>query len=504
MYRILKATADTYITDKIINSSFRATDANVGNAGTIDLFKLYDESNLSGSTDPQIELSRALIKFDLNPLRAMTGSILDISNPTFKCTLRMFDVYGGQPTPTNFKLILFPLSQSFDEGLGRDISLFQDIDSSNFITASVALSGTSLWYSSGANRQGLLGSSDIDIVSSGTINGSIVDLWTEQRFALGEEDLEMNITTIVSATIAGILPDKGFRLSYSGTHETDTRSRFVKRFASRHSTNTRKLPQITVQWDDSTLDDHRGMFFDLTGSLFLNNRHRLAPANIVSGSGLTSISGTNCLLLTLKTGSFSVSITGSQHRVGTSYVTGVYSASFAITSNVTASMMTEIRSAGSATFTEIWSSLDGTVGYHTGTLVMRSIGRSSFSNGISQFTMNVQNMRTSYRSTEKTRFRVFAFDESDIRASRGPIERESVTLREAFYQIRDTYTSDVIIPFDTASYSTRMSTDSDGMYFDMYMDSLSIGRVYSIDVLVKENGVDQVFAQVGGRFRIDP
>ena len=48
MYRILSASKDTYITNKIINNKFRATDANTGQAGTLDLFKLYAEST-SGS-----------------------------------------------------------------------------------------------------------------------------------------------------------------------------------------------------------------------------------------------------------------------------------------------------------------------------------------------------------------------------------------------------------------------------------------------------------------------
>jgi hypothetical protein len=56
MYRILSASKDTYITNKIINGSFRATDANVGQAGTLDLFKLYNENSLTGSTE-QIELT---------------------------------------------------------------------------------------------------------------------------------------------------------------------------------------------------------------------------------------------------------------------------------------------------------------------------------------------------------------------------------------------------------------------------------------------------------------
>ena len=61
----LTASADTYITNKIINNSFSASDANVGRAGTIDLFKLYNEATLSGSSTV-IELSRILIKFDIS------------------------------------------------------------------------------------------------------------------------------------------------------------------------------------------------------------------------------------------------------------------------------------------------------------------------------------------------------------------------------------------------------------------------------------------------------
>ena len=56
MYRILSASKDTYITNKIINNTFRATDSNVGQAGTLDLFKLYNENTLTGSSK-QTELT---------------------------------------------------------------------------------------------------------------------------------------------------------------------------------------------------------------------------------------------------------------------------------------------------------------------------------------------------------------------------------------------------------------------------------------------------------------
>lgn len=95
MYRILSASKDTYITNKIINKSFKATDANVGQAGTLDLFKLYNENTLSGSSE-QTELSRLLLQFDLNSVSQMqTRGLIDINDSSFKCFVKLHDVYGG-------------------------------------------------------------------------------------------------------------------------------------------------------------------------------------------------------------------------------------------------------------------------------------------------------------------------------------------------------------------------------------------------------------------------
>ena len=118
MYRILSASKDTYITDKIINNRFRATDANLGQAGTLDLYKLYNESTLTGVSKPT-ELTRLLIKFDISEVTKMHNSkIIDVGDNSFSAHLKLCDIYGGQTTPTNFKVIAFPLSQSFDEGPG--------------------------------------------------------------------------------------------------------------------------------------------------------------------------------------------------------------------------------------------------------------------------------------------------------------------------------------------------------------------------------------------------
>lgn len=505
MYRILKALKDTYITNRIISNNFRAKDANVGQAGTLDLFKLHDENTLTGTAAPQ-ELSRILVKFDLSNLQSLTGSTLDINHSSFKCTLKLYDVYGGQPTPENFKIIVHPLSKSFDEGTGMDIRNYSHLGSCNFITASATSGNPVVWNSQGANASGILGQSNIDIISSGNLKDGdgVANLFKTQSFATGLEDISIDITTLVSATIAGLLPDHGLRIAFSGTQETDTKTRFVKRFASRHSSNDRKTPRICVQYDDSVHDDHENMFFDLTGSLFLRNYHRGQLANLRSGSSLTEITGDNSIRLKIKSGSWYKLLTGSQHKIGSAAVSGTYSASFAI-SSLTTELTGEINAAGSGTFNLYWISSDQTVAYHTGSLVINSITRNSFSSNPRKLNFTIMNQKPSYLSTEKVRFRVHVEDISPVvkRARKVPIENKTILFRNMHYRVVDAQTNDVIIPFDESKNSTRLSSDGNGMFFDMYMDSLTKGRNYMIHFKVSDMGTTIIDRDAGIKFRVD-
>lgn len=515
MKRRLGAEKDTYITNRIINNSFRATDANVGRGGTLDLFKLAGESTysadgpfISGTSEP-IELTRLLLKFNFNPLRELTGSILDINNATFNCTLKLFDVLGGQTLPSNFKLVLYPLSQSFDEGLGRDVISFEDIDVANFITASVSGDETKLWFASGANAQGYAGQENIDIITG---SSTLDDLFVEQIFSKGDEDLSMDVTKIVSATLAGLLPDKGFRVSFSESHESDSRTRFVKRFASRHSTNTRLRPTLEVGFNDSTQDHHQNFYFDTPGTLFLNNFVRGAPANITSGASFIPVTGSNSLLLTLTSGTisgtnsssyFATSVTASQYSVGGNDIVGVYSATLSISSQEPLLLPT-IQSAGSVTFNEIWSSLDKAQAYFSGTLTVYPSQRSTVKNKDDILKLNITNLKDAYDSFERPRLRVFAQDGGyNLIFVKTPVRPISIIFDKMYYRIRDVNSDEILIDFDTVTDSTRLSTDSEGMYFDLFMSDFDIGRVYAIDLKIIEYGSEQVFENVGGTFRVD-
>ena len=523
MQLLLTASKDTYITDKIINSTFSASDANVGMAGTLDLFRLANESFLSG-VNPTNELSRILLKFDYDQIIQQSKAQINLNDlSSYKIELELTSIGSAHTTPIDFTTICFPLSQSFDEGIGRDVISFADIDVTNFLTASVGTGGTvAKWNMSGANAEGVIDATagngypdNIDIISSGNLNDGqgTVALGVSQRFVKGTENLRVDVTKIVSATIANILPDSGFRISFSGSQEQDSVTRFVKRFASRHHSDPLKRPKLRVSYSDTIIDNHLNFNFDISGSLFLKNYHRGQPFDILSGSSLTAVTGTNCMLLKLESGSFSQVVSCSQvprgtpvpHAGGTdaiSFQTGCYIAQFAVSASsdrvsivVGADTIHDFyTNSGSIKFDEIWGSLDGSVGYYTGSLKVTKIPISSFSIDPKDISLIVTNARSSYLSTESPLVRVFVNDLADERfATKLPIRKSSIGLEKVYYRIKDTRSGEVIIPFTKALDATRLSQDSGGLYFKFSAASLPRGRTYTFDFLVEDAGIEKSY-----------
>ncbi len=523
MYIILTASKDTYITDKIIDNDFRVKDSNVGKAGTIDIFKLYEESTfMSGSTrlSGSIgEISRGLLKFDLDSLYALTGSSLDLNSSNFTAKLKLYDIMGGQATPSDYSLVVYPLSQSFDEGVGRDVSSFGDLDVANFVTASVSNSTANLWFVSGANSGGLLGSSDLDIIHSATNASpgfsSHVDFGASQKFEKGNEDLILDITKIVSASIAGQIKNHGLRLSFSGSDETDNKTRFVKRFASRHSSNILKVPQIHVSWNDSITDNHEDFVFDASGSLYLQNYVRGLPANLMSGStgaGASEITGENCILLKLQKQNFTYIITGSQRTAGTdnSNITGSYYVDFVLdtfdnrvvnASNET--FIDLINNSGSITFDTYWISTDESLGYHTGSLVVNTSRKTSFKQQPSDLMFNFTNLESEYNRKDEVYLSVFVEDLSrEDKVYKVPYSKSSISLSRVYYRLREASSGKTIIPFDEITNSTKLSSDGNGLSFFFRMSSLNKGYSYYFDLLVKDYGENRIYEKISGKFKV--
>jgi hypothetical protein len=481
---------DTYIVDRVING-LHTYNANVGGAGTCDLYKLYGFSS-SGSV-PNTELTRLLVHFDLDPVRELISSNkIDVSNTTFNAKLLLHDVYGGQPTPSNFTIDVFALSASFTEGTGRDIVQYSDNDVCNWLTASSGVT----WL--------LAGCSSTASFTSSVPCDYFSDVKATQTF-IGEEDLFVDVTTIVSATLSNTIPDEGFRISFSSQIESDEHTYFVKRFATRTAYDKTLAPKLIIRYDNSIQDDTQIACVNTPTTLFLYNYQGGELSNVLSSS--TSVTGINCLNLRLEMpisgGTIVLPFSASQHYSGINPVVGMYSSSFVIPQNT--QIITELNRSGSLAFTPIWASLDNTLGYVTGsTVTFYPPQRTSKQLGTKKFVVNVLGIVDEYSQSETTTLRVNIFDYSSplITVVKVPVELPGIVIRDVHYQVRDIETNNVIVSFDTVYNSTRVSSDAVGMFFELDMSNLISEHTYVIDILIKSNGTQRVYKNVSQVFRV--
>lgn len=506
MYIIATASADTYITNKIIDGS-RAEDANVGRAGTLDLFKLYDET-LSGSGGGHTELSKILLKFDIERIRQLTTGSLDFGAQSFRAMLKLKSIDTNLPVPRNFTVSVFPLARSFSEGDGRDVSAFSDVDVCNYISASAG----NAWSISGAYATGAVGDTGVDFFSSGNLQDGFGtrNLEATQNFFDGTEDLFVDVTRVVSATLANRLQNNGFIIAFTSSQESDQVTRFVKRFASRHVINESLRPRLEVYSNSSIFDAHSNSFFDVSGSLYLKNVAGSSQRNLVSSSA--ELTGNNCLLIVLSTGSYSTVVTASQRAVRGTGIAGEYFGSFCISAqdpgvvstfaSSSISLANIIAASGSVVFSEKWKSLDQSVVFRSTFLTCSSPSRVSFDAVQRRLNVKATNVSSFYSVNSSHRIRVFAYD-SNYEPSAVRVPRPTISsFPETYYRVRDIDGS-IYIPFERSSESTRLSTDSNGMFFDMYTDGLPRGRMMTIDYLVVDQGTEYIVEDKNVKFRVE-
>lgn len=502
MYRTFKAEKDAYITDRVIKG-VRSHSSNVGKAGSIDIYKLYGATKTGTSSNN--ELTRGLIKFDITKLKDdFALNLFDINSSNFRCLLKLSDVYGGQTTPSNFTLAVHPLSMSFDEGVGKDIVFYQDSDACNFLTASSA----NVWFTSGANAKGTLGANNIDVISSGNLGAGTVALWVTQSFVSGDEDMSLDVTRLISGTLAELIPDYGFRISFVEEQETDLKTRFVKRFSSRHASDITKQPKLTVTYDDSVRSDFNNFIFDYQGTIFFYNKVRGNLRNIISGS--TELTGTNCLKLKIITeisgGTYTLEYSGSQHLNSGVAVTGVYSASFAVSSSNTV-IASKIAQSSSVIFDLVWGSNDGTVGFYTSSagFTVSPPSRNGESPQPTSYIVTTTNVQSEYKITDSARIRVHVEDNDKplITLVKQPYITPSVIVDSIYYSIRDAVSDDVVVDFDFTYNATKMSSDSKSLWFDFEMSNLYPGHLYEIDAAIVENGLKRYYRGISPAFKVE-
>jgi len=490
MIIVSTSSADTYITNKFVDG-FTKKSSNTGRSGTLDLFKLF---NHPSAPENSTELSRILIKFDYQKLEQLAQqNRFDLNGVV--SILKLRSIFAGQAVPQNFTISVFPLAKPFSEGIGRDVISFSDIDEANFLSSSIS----EAWELEGASLSGSLGDVGVDYYYQGDLlDGSGVQSFElTQSFIDGTEELEIDISKFVSASISGNLTNYGFRISFSSNEETDQNNYFAKRFSSRHVKNSFQRPRVENYFDDSERDNREKLTFNTSGSLYLTNQIGGERVRLVSGSD--QIQGENCLLLTLSTGSFETTfdVSESPFRQGT-YLANVFVSSFddSIVSGST-TLFQYIQSSSSITFQEKWTSLDQSVVFQSNDLIINS---SKISQGIFEnFELSVftNGPETGVKdSLVLIRPKFYDLNLQD-RSSKFAFAKKPIPLKGT-YRIVDGTTGEIYIDFNELN---QLSYDSNGNYFEIHSDSIPYGRTVNFEYKIFYLGNERIIKDRNYTFR---
>ena len=264
-----------------------------------------------------------------------------------------------------------------------------------------------------------------------------------------------------------------------------TESYYTKKFFARSSEFFFKRPVLEARWDSRVTDD-RGSFYissslapaaDNLNTIYLYNYVRGRLVNIPSVgqgeilvslySGSSSPTGSK---LTLPAGggivtNLHTNITGGWHK------TGIYTASVAVTGTLTK-------------FFDVWysGSAANPVHYWTGSIAPKTL--TAYNNApTNQYVTTISNLKSNYMRSSTARFRTFV-REKDWSPTIYTVATSTITntsLPSASYKIFRLADNLTVIPYGTGSvYSTYLSYDVSGNYFDLDIGMLQADYMYGV------------------------
>lgn len=449
MIRRYFAEKDTTITNAFkANLIDRGEEANMGASDILEIFSIYGQTSTSS-----IEKSRILIQFPIDDIISDISSGL-IPNSGVSYFLRLFNAKHSETLPRQFTLSAFPLSSSWEEGVGLDMETYRDEDEANWLSASL----TSSWNTSGG-----------DYLSSSF----------SSYFDIGNEDLEIDISTFVSNWISGTYQNNGILIKLSGSQEDggDLHSYYTKKFFGRGSEFWFKRPIIEARWDEGFYDE-RGKFYASSSLAGSENINTIYFYNFLRGrlKNIPEI-GTGSIYV-----KFFNSLTGSD-LVSSSIITGTWKQEgiyIASCSLYTTESIVYDR----------WYNSSLSTCYWTGTINVLSFDNDGY-NVDNNFVINILNMKDSYYSGEKNaRFRIYCRPKNwspnyYVDFSETP---NSDIIEDMYYRVVRNIDGQEIVSYGTGSTNeTRLSYDISGNYFDLDMSFFEKGYMYDIRFVFKDN-----------------
>ena len=481
-----KADADTTIVNAFQPGlKTRGTGANMGEADVSEVFSIYGRQTTSSQ-----ELSRVLTKFPITSISTdRTNSVIPASG-SVSFYLRLFNAEHSKTVPRDYTIVVKPVAQSWQEGVGLDLEGYKDLTKGN--------TGAN-WMSASSNTSWTGSSYTTDDCVGGSYRTGALDPNFKASFSTGLEDLEIDITPLVEHWMAATIPNYGIGVYLSSSYEASasvgentatpavlpltggaTKSYYTKRFFARGTQYFFKRPVIEARWNSTVKDDRGDFYYSSSLAPAADNLNIIYLYNYVRGrlTNIPSIGTTGSILVSLYSGSSDNSAPsgsklalydGNTNITGGYKSTGIYTASMAITAAATPL----------TTLYDVWHS--GSTEYFTGSItpVVLSAAQTV---AAPTYYMNITNIKGKYRSDETARFNLYIRDKnwSPTIYTVANATPESTTILSASYRVFRIMDGLDAIPYGTGSdLHTQMSYDVSGNYFDFDMNLLQSGYAYA-------------------------
>ena len=307
-----------------------------------------------------------------------------------------------------------------------------------------------------------------------------------QTFATGLEDLCVEVTPLVEQWITGSSgggkDNNGFVVKLTNALEISSKSYFRKKFFGRDSEFYFQKPVLEARWDSARRDD-RGYFYassslapatDNLNNIYLYNtvRGRLRDYPVAPTSASIRASSTAGVSSSLVSASVS------------KIATGIYKAQIAV--NTT-----------SSTVYDVWYS--GAVGYHTGTISVKSFQGLGY-NPEDIYFLSMPGLRKEYKKDQTHRLNLYVREKNwspNIHTKAVQSSIPSLIIPSASFELRRCIDDYVVVPYGTGSATepahTSLSYDVSGNYFDLDTSYLETGYLYEIQYSFydEENGWEE-------------
>tara|TARA_R100000008_G_C3584497_1_gene171166 strand:+ start:827 stop:2377 length:1551 start_codon:yes stop_codon:yes gene_type:complete len=484
------ANADTTITNALkTNLTTRGTGSNMGAADVLEVFSIYGQA--SGSTGLSQELSRILVKFPVDDISDDRTAGTIPASGSVRFYLRMFNAEHGETIPRTFSLTAAAVTKNWEEGTGLDMVEYSD---ETFDGAGAN------WTNYSANNSWSTPGGDYSTDSPSVFH---------KDFSTGIEDLEVDITTLVeqwvnsAGNVLGSKSNYGVGIRLTGSQEAyysrdssggilqnltgATQSYYTKKFFARGSEFFFKRPVIEARWNSARKDDRGNFYYSSSLAPALENLNTIYLYNYIRGRlrNIPSV-GTGDILVSIYSGSsddtfpsgskiqlpLSTYVTTDLHTnvTGGWVSTGIYSASFALTSAATPVK----------TFYDVWHT--GGVEFKTGSFSIENFHNYEIAPS-DKYVVNISNLRPKYSRKETARFRLYTRKKDwcptiYTKARKSP---ENEIIPSSSFKILRLVDNYEVVAYGTGSdLHTQLSYDLSGNYFDFDMSMLQEDFSYGI------------------------